>query len=59
MLRAVAWVMLFLGVAALLLFARAPDFQAHPGLVLLGTTGVVGCGVLRVLARLLASPPPQ
>ena len=59
MLRGVSWVMLALGVVALSVFARAPDFHAYPGVLLLGITGIIGCGVLRLLAWALASRPPQ
>lgn len=58
-LRAVSWVMLALGIIALSVFATAPDFHAYPGVLLLGITGVIGCGVLRLLAWALASRPSR
>lgn len=53
----VSWVVLALGVIATALFALEPDVRAHPGLALLGITGLVGTGMLRLLAHLLRAAP--
>jgi hypothetical protein len=53
----VSWVVLALGVIATALFALEPDVRAHPGLALLGITGLFGTGMLRLLAHLLRTPP--
>ena len=53
----VSWVFLALGVLASALFVQDPNIARHPHLFLLGTTGVVGSGILRVLARLLRDRP--
>lgn len=54
-----SWIVLALGVAAAGLFAIDPDPRAHPGLLLLGITGLVGTGTLRLLAFLLRTPPRE
>ncbi len=51
-LRRVSWIFAGLGGLSAGLFALEPDIHAHPQLVLLGATGLVGTVVLRVLARL-------
>jgi hypothetical protein len=53
----VSWVFLALGVFASALFLQDPNIARHPHLFLLGTTGLVGSGILRVLARLLRDRP--
>ena len=55
----VSWVMLGLGAIAAVLFSMEPDVRTHPGLLLLGITGLVGTGVLRLLAHLLGTPPQR
>lgn len=50
-LRRVSWIFAGLGLACTGLFALEPDIHAHPQLVLLGVTGLVGTLVLRGLAR--------
>lgn len=55
----VSWVMLGLGAIAAVLFSMEPDVRTHPGLLLLGITGLVGTGVLRLLAHLLRTPPQR
>jgi hypothetical protein len=54
---AVSWVFLALGVFATVLFVQDPNVPRHPHLFLLGTTGLVGSAILRVLARLLRDRP--
>jgi hypothetical protein len=54
---AVSWVFLALGVFATVLFVQDPNVARHPHLFLLGTTGLVGSAILRVLARLLRDRP--
>lgn len=56
-LERVSWVVLALGLVAAGLFALEPDVRLHPGLALLGITGLFGTGMLRLLAHLLRTPP--
>ena len=58
-LRRVSWVFLVLGIVAGGLFLSEPDVRAHPQTFLLGITGIVGSGMLRVLAWLLRTPPRE
>lgn len=53
----VSWIFLGLGIAAALLFVQDPSIPRHPHLFLLGTTGLVGSAILRVLARLFRDRP--
>jgi hypothetical protein len=53
----VSWVFLALGVFASALFVQDPNIARHPQLFLLGTTGLLGSAILRVLARLLRDRP--
>jgi hypothetical protein len=53
----VSWVVLALGLVATGLFVLDPDVRTHPGLALLGFTGLVGTGMLRLLAHLLRDAP--
>lgn len=53
----VSWIVLGLGVLATALFLREPSLFEHPGLFLLAATGLVGCVILRILARLLRDRP--
>lgn len=47
------WVFFALGAICLVLFAFDPDIHAHPELVLLGGTGLLGSLSLKVLGVML------
>ncbi len=53
----VSWVFLGLGVFATVMFLQDPNVARHPHLFLLGSTGLAGSAILRVLARLLRDRP--
>ena len=53
----VSWVFLALGVFASAMFVQDPNIARHPHLFLLGSTGLFGSAILRVLARLLRDRP--
>lgn len=57
LLTRVSWIFFGLGTLGLLLFIRSPDIHAHPQLVLIAGTGLLGTVSLRVLAYLLREPP--
>jgi hypothetical protein len=56
-LDAVKWIFLAMGLVAAGLFALAPDPRAHPQLLLLGGTGLLGALMLHGLGRVLGSGP--
>ncbi|MFO0634605.1 MAG: hypothetical protein U0168_17315 [Nannocystaceae bacterium] len=58
-LRAISTVLFVLGVGALLLLLRDPSVQRNPQPILFGGTALIGALVLRGIAWLLRSPPPQ
>lgn len=57
MLTGVKWIFFALGVVSLALFALEPDLHAHPQLVLLGGTGLLGTLMLHGLSAVLGPGP--
>ncbi len=57
MLTYVKWIFFAMGVVSLVLFALEPDVHAHPELVLLGGTGLVGALMLHGLSAVLGPGP--
>ncbi|MBC8067123.1 MAG: hypothetical protein IAG13_02225 [Deltaproteobacteria bacterium] len=55
----ISWVFLVLGVVALGFFLRDPSISRHPQLMLIGTTALIGSGVLRLIAKLVGAPRPE
>lgn len=47
------WIFFAIGLSCLLLFLLEPDIHAHPELVLLAGTGLLGALILRALGNLL------
>lgn len=56
-LNGIRWIFLSMGVLALVLFLMDPDIHAHPQLVLLAGTGLLGALTLRALGSLLGASP--
>lgn len=56
-LTSVKWIFLVLGAGSLGLFLLEPDVHAHPQLVLLGGTGLLGALMLHGLSRVLGPGP--
>lgn len=54
-----SWVFLVLGSIAMLFFVRDPSIVRHPQLALFSFTALIGCGVLRLLSRLLGARPEE
>lgn len=52
-LNGLKWVFLALGLISVLLFALEPDIHAHPELVLMGFTGLLGALSLRALSGIM------
>lgn len=55
----ISWVFLALGVIATGFFLRDPSISRHPQLLMVGATSLVGCGVLRLIAKLVGAPRPE
>jgi hypothetical protein len=51
------WIFFSMGLVALVLFLMEPDIHAHPQLVLLAGTGLLGAVTLRALIGLLGPSP--
>lgn len=51
------WIFFALGLGSMLMFLLEPDIHAHPELVLLGGTGLLGALSLRALAAVLRPTP--
>jgi hypothetical protein len=56
-LSGVKWIFFALGVVSLGLFLLEPDLHAHPQLVLVATTGLLGTLLLHGLTSVLGSGP--
>ncbi|MCA9705421.1 MAG: hypothetical protein KDK70_06220 [Myxococcales bacterium] len=54
-LNGLKWIFLSMGLVALVAFVLEPDVHAHPQLVLLAGTGLLGALTLRALSGLLGT----
>jgi hypothetical protein len=55
----ISWVFLVLGVISMGFFLRDPSISRHPQLMMIGTTALIGSGVLRLIAKLVGSSRPE
>jgi len=54
-----SWVFLVLGSIAMIFFVRDPSIVRHPQLALFSFTAIIGCGVLRLVSRLIGARPEE